>query len=176
MATSDLFKRSVEIGTSIVDISRDRAEALVKEWVDAGDLGRGKAKKAVDDLVDRSHRITDELRSMIRREITEQLATLGVATADDLARIEAKIDAVAAASGQAPPPAKAARRQATKAAPITKAASAKKATAGKASTKKASTKKASTKSAPTQRAGSRKAAITGPGTAGPAGADPGPGP
>ncbi len=127
MATSDLFRRSVEIGTSFVDMTRERAEAVVKEWVDAGDLGRAKAKTAVDDLLDRSHRITDELRSMIRREISEQLSALGVATADDLARLEAKIDA---AAGPEQPAATAPRRRATKT----------------AATKTAATKTAATKS------------------------------
>jgi len=95
MVKSDLFRRSFDAGMSFVDLTRERAEAVVKEWVDAGDLGRGKAKKAVDDLLDRSHRLTEELRSFVRREIGEQVAALGVATRDDLARLEARIDAIA---------------------------------------------------------------------------------
>jgi len=136
MATSDLFRRSVEIGTSFVDMTRERAEAVVKEWVDAGDLGRAKAKTAVDDLLDRSHRITDELRSMIRREISEQLSALGVATAGDLARLEAKIDA---AGGPEQAAATGPRRRATKTA-TTKAATTKTATTKTAATKTAATK------------------------------------
>ncbi len=95
MVKSDLFRRSLDAGMSLVDLTRERAEAVVKEWVDAGDLGKGKAKKAVDDLLDRSHRLTEELRALVRREIGEQLAALGVATRDDLARLEARLDALA---------------------------------------------------------------------------------
>jgi len=95
MGNSDLFKRSLDAGTAFVDLTRERAEAVVKEWVEAGDLGRGKAKKAVEDLLDRSQRATEELRGLIRREIGEQLAALGVATRDDLARLEARIDTIA---------------------------------------------------------------------------------
>ncbi len=96
MAKNDLFKRSLDAGTSFVNLTRERAEAVVKEWVEAGDLGRGKAKKAVEELLDRSHQVTDELRGLVRREIGEQLAALGVATRDDLARIEAKIETASA--------------------------------------------------------------------------------
>lgn len=99
MVQSDLFKRSLEAGTTLLDLTRERAEAVVKEWVEAGDLGRGRAKKAVDDLLERSHRMTEELQSVVRREIGVQLAAMGVATRDDLARIEARIDAVIAGQG-----------------------------------------------------------------------------
>jgi polyhydroxyalkanoate synthesis regulator phasin len=98
MAKNDLFRRSLEVGTSIVDLTRERAEAVVKDWVEAGDLGRGKAKKAVDELLDRSHRAGEELQGFVRREIGDQLAALGVATRDDLARLEAKIETLTAAA------------------------------------------------------------------------------
>lgn len=96
MAKSDLFQRSLDAGISFVGMTRERAEAVVKEWVEAGDLGRGRAKKAVDDLVDRSQRAAEELRGFVRREIADQLASLGVATRDDVARLEARIDGLVA--------------------------------------------------------------------------------
>ncbi len=99
MVNSDLFRRSLDAGMSFVELTRERAEAVVKEWVDAGDLGRGKAKKAVDDLLERSQRATEELRGFVRREIGVQLAALGVATNEDLALLEARIDALEARSG-----------------------------------------------------------------------------
>jgi len=96
MVKSDLFQRSLDAGISFLDLTRERAEAVVKEYVEAGDLGRGKAKKAVEDLLDRSQRATDDLRRFIRREIGEQLAAVGVATSADLARLEARLDALGA--------------------------------------------------------------------------------
>ncbi|MGI9023283.1 MAG: phasin family protein [Acidimicrobiales bacterium] len=176
MAKNDLFRRTIDAGTAFVDMSRERAEAVVKEWVDAGDLARGTAKNAVDDLLDRSRRVTDEVANMIRREISAQLAALGVATREDLARLEAKIDAASAASAASAgatgtrPPTATPRRAAKKAAPITKSASRKPATKS-ASRRPAAAKAASP--APAKRAGggSRKPAATtragktaGPGT------------
>ena len=99
MAKGDLFKRSLEAGTSFLDMTRERAEAMVKEWVDAGDLGRGRAQKAVEQVLERSRKASDELRGMVRKEIGDQLAALGVATREDIARLEAKIDAAAGPSG-----------------------------------------------------------------------------
>jgi polyhydroxyalkanoate synthesis regulator phasin len=121
MAKSDLFKRTVEAGTSFLDMSRERAEAVVKEWVEAGDLRKGKAQQAIDDVLARSRKVSEELRDLIRREIREQLGGMGVATADDIARLEAKIDELKPAP--APPPAPAVK-QAKKAAKAAKAAKA----------------------------------------------------
>ncbi|HEX2274761.1 MAG TPA: hypothetical protein VHG90_12880 [Acidimicrobiales bacterium] len=101
MAKSDLFKRTLEAGTSFLDMSRERAETVVKEWVEAGDLRKGRAQQAIDDVLARSRKVTDELRDLVRREIREQLGAMGVATTDDLARLEAKIDELR--SAQAPP-------------------------------------------------------------------------
>ena len=100
MAKGDLFKRSLEAGTSFLDMTRERAEAIVKEWVDAGDLGKGRAQKAVEQVLDRSRKASDELRALVRKEIGDQLAALGVATREDIARLEAKIGA---ATGSAAP-------------------------------------------------------------------------
>jgi polyhydroxyalkanoate synthesis regulator phasin len=133
MAKSDLFKRTLEAGTSFLDMSRERAETVVKEWVEAGDLRKGRAQQAIDDVLARSRKVTDELRELVRREIREQLGGMGVATTDDIARLEAKIDdlrssqteAQAPAEGFAPArPAGAVKKmpKATKAPPATKGA------------------------------------------------------
>jgi polyhydroxyalkanoate synthesis regulator phasin len=104
MAKSDLFKRTLEAGTSFLDMSRERAETVVKEWVEAGDLRKGRAQQAIDDVLARSRKVTDELRELVRREIREQLGGMGVATTDDIARLEAKIDELRLAQAPPPPP------------------------------------------------------------------------
>ena len=161
MATGDLFKRSLEAGTSFLDMTRERAEAMVKEWVDAGDLGKGRAQKAVEQVLDRSRKASDELRAMVRKEIGVQLAALGVATRDDIARLEAKIDAARASSG---PVRKVAAKKVTantvaaeRPAKATTAKRPAKATTAKATTAKATTAKATTAKATTAKATTAKA-------------------
>ncbi|HEX2192277.1 MAG TPA: phasin family protein [Acidimicrobiales bacterium] len=152
MAKGDLFKRSLEAGTSFLDMTRERAEAMVKEWVEAGDLGRSRAQKAVEQVLDRSRKATDDLRNLVRKEIGEQLAALGVATREDVSRLEAKIEAVATPTAPgvgnpppAPPPstgvstgaaATAARAAAKRKAAAPTATGAKKAAAKKTAAKK----------------------------------------
>jgi polyhydroxyalkanoate synthesis regulator phasin len=120
MPAGDLFKRTLDAGTSFIDLTRERAEVVVKEWVDAGDVRTAKAQKAIDDLLARSRRVSEDLREMIRREVREQVSTLGFATKDDVARLEAKVDQELHTPGKAPEAA--AKPRATKSAAVKKSA------------------------------------------------------
>ena len=152
MAGDDLFKRYLEIGASVLGMSRDRAESIVRDLVASGEVAKGQATKAADWLVERGRTGSEELAELVRREIRQQIAALGVATKDDVARLEAQIAEVRTP----PPPAEAPPKP--------------RARAGKAPT--AGTKPAGiTKSAPGRRPGAVSSSE--PGAAPPAGgADP----
>ncbi len=121
MGKSELLKRSLEMGTSFIDMTRERAEILVKELVDAGVVRKGQAEKAIDLVVERSRKRSEAFGAIIRQEVAEQLAAFGVATKDDIARLESKLGAVPMATE-----ASASRDESTsggtKAAPIRKSA------------------------------------------------------
>ena len=110
MPGEDLFKRYLEIGASVLGMSRERAESIVKDLVASGEVARGQASKAADWLVERGRAGTEELAELVRREVRQQVAALGLATKDDLDALEARL---AGGSGAAVP---AMARQAKKAA------------------------------------------------------------
>ncbi len=76
MARDDGFRRYLELGTALLDMTQQRAEALVKDLVKAGDVSKGKAEKTINDLLERSRKTTEDLRAMIRREIADQVEAL----------------------------------------------------------------------------------------------------
>ena len=121
MGRDDLFRRSFEAGTAFLDLSRERAEALVKDLVKAGEVQKGKAQKAIDELVERSRKGGEELRQLIKRESAEQIGVLGLATRDDISRLEARLEEMK--SPAAAPVKRAAPRQAAAKAPAAKKAS-----------------------------------------------------
>jgi polyhydroxyalkanoate synthesis regulator phasin len=134
MAQNNTFKRYLDAGAAFMEMPRKRAENIVKEAVKAGELQRKQAQQAVDDLLDRSRKNTEQLVDLVRREITTQLSTLGVATKDDIARLESRL---ASLSGPKPVPgapvkAQAKTAPAKKTPPAKKTAPAKKAVAEKA--------------------------------------------
>jgi len=92
VAGDDLFKRYLEIGASVLGMSRERAESIVRDLVASGEVARGQATKAADWLVERGKTGSEEITELIRREIRSQIAALGMATKDDIARLEAQIE------------------------------------------------------------------------------------
>ena len=69
-----------------------------------GEVARGQASKAVEWLVERGRSGTEELAEMVRREIREQVNALGLATKDDVARLEAQLEEVRARATNAATP------------------------------------------------------------------------
>lgn len=123
MPKNDFLRRSLVLGLSFLDMTRERAEAFVKELVDEGVVRKGQAEKVVEEVVERSKKRTDALGKLVRREVGAQLSASGVATKDDIARLEALIAANAKSNAVPDTPApKPPRAGSTKAAPITKAA------------------------------------------------------
>jgi polyhydroxyalkanoate synthesis regulator phasin len=125
---SELLKRSLEKGTSFIDMTRERAELLVKELVDAGVVRKGQAEKAIDVVVDRSRKRSEAFGNLIRHEVAEQLSAFGVATKDDIARLEMKLDSSDVVPGGTASRVKESRD--AKEAPITKSVGAKRETKG----------------------------------------------
>jgi polyhydroxyalkanoate synthesis regulator phasin len=107
MAGDELFKRYLEIGASVLGMTRERAESIVKDLVASGEVAKGQAGKAADWLVERGRTGTEEVAELVRREIRQQITALGLATKDDVARLEARIDQLEVAAKPAPRPRKA---------------------------------------------------------------------
>jgi polyhydroxyalkanoate synthesis regulator phasin len=137
MAQAPDWKQLIEAGMQFSEMRRSQAKRIAKELVAQGQVARDQLSATVDELVDMSRRRTDELSRVVRQEVQRQLGTLGLATKDDLERVERRLAAVTTTTGAA--------RKSTAKAPAKKAA-AKKAAAKKAAsaTKATKARKAST--------------------------------
>ena len=67
-------------------MTRKKAEELVTELVQSGDLQRGDAKARVDELLERSRQGTEVIMTTVRTEVTRQLGAVGIANLEDLAQ------------------------------------------------------------------------------------------
>lgn len=99
MTDSDPLRRYIEAGLALTQLTRARAEALVRDLVKAGDVQRGQAQERVEDLLDRSRRSTEGVMALVRNEVQQQLSSMGFATKQDLEnlaeRLERRFDASA---------------------------------------------------------------------------------
>ena len=109
MATNDRWQQYLDAGKAWTEMTRGQAEAVVRDLVKAGDLQQKRAKKAVDELLERSRKNAEELRKLVRHEIQSQISSLGIATKEDLARLERKLSKPGA-SKSAPKKATAAKK------------------------------------------------------------------
>ncbi|HVM40430.1 MAG TPA: hypothetical protein VM618_06590 [Acidimicrobiia bacterium] len=85
------WRQYLEAGMQFGEMSRAQANKVVQQLVREGQVAEERAKSYVDELVDRSRRRTDDLTKLIQREIRKQLSALGLATKEDLARLERKL-------------------------------------------------------------------------------------
>jgi len=106
MAENDTLKRYLDAGMAFTQLTRARADAIVRDLVKRGELRREVAQERVEDLLDRSRQNTEQLLALVRKEITSQLGAMGVATKDDIKRLEAKISGTSKAAPAKKAPAK----------------------------------------------------------------------
>ena len=151
MAQGDVLKRYLDAGVAFTHMTRDRAEAIVQDLVENGEVRRKEAQKWIEDLLERSQRNTEELLALVRREVIEQLKTLGL---DDLAK---RAEGAATAAGTTASTSATSTATSTTAAP-TASSSTTKAAPKKAAAKKSPVKKAATaKKAAAKKSGAAKA-------------------
>lgn len=91
MADNDMLKRYLDAGVQFTQMTRTRAEAIVKELVRAGEVQRDQAQGRAEELVERSRKNTEQLLTLVRKEVADQLAGLGLATKADLAALESRL-------------------------------------------------------------------------------------
>ena len=126
MAQTDLLKKYLDAGLAFTQMTQQRAEAIVKDLVRAGEVQAEQATQRRNELVERSRQNTEKLVDQVRREVRDQVRSLGLATQEDVRNLRAEIASLKKAG--ASKPAKASSTTST----------AKKAPAKKAAAKKAS--------------------------------------
>jgi polyhydroxyalkanoate synthesis regulator phasin len=137
MAQNQLFKRYLDAGLQFSQMTQQRAEALVRDLVRAGEVQAEQAQVVVNELVDRSRRNTERFVEQIRAEVRNQLDVAEVVTKDVVARLQAQIDEMRSQhSGPRPAKKAPATKAAAKKAPPKKAPAKKKAAAKTAAAKK----------------------------------------
>jgi len=154
MAQNDGFKRYVQAGKLLSQITRDQIEALVRDLVRTGGTERHRAQEQVEDLVRRGMALSEAIVAQVRSEVDERLSHAGFSSVEDLAH---RVADVIASSTRRPSAKKTEPAEKTepakKAGPVKKAAAKKAAPAKKAPAKKVAAKKAS----PVKKAAAKKA-------------------
>src|SRR5215470_15210557 len=94
MAQAPDWKQLIETGMQFTEMRRSQAKRIAQELAAQGQIARDQLASTVDELVEMSRRRTEELSRIVRQEVQRQLGSLGVATKEDLERVERKVAAL----------------------------------------------------------------------------------
>ena len=103
MAQNDIFKRYLDAGMAFTQMTRSKAEDIVRDWVKAGEVQRDQIQSQVDELIERSRHSTDQLVALIRDEVINQCAQLGLVSRDDLRSLQRRLMEQFGAAGRTGP-------------------------------------------------------------------------
>lgn len=165
---SDPFQKYLDAGIAFTNLTRARAEQLVSELVQSGEL-RGDARAKVDELIERSRKSQEALFAQVRHEVDRQLEHLGITNLEDLAKQVASLIGRTAEAGRAATAggkkakSTSGKKAATKKPPTARSKSTAKSTAKSASKSTAksaskSSKRAAAKKSPARTSAAKKAA------------------
>lgn len=91
--------RRVALFTSgVAELTRHRAERMVKQWVKEGELRRDQTAQMVRSLLEISEHSRRELSALVRSEIRNQVEALGLASKRDVQRLARRLDRLEASS------------------------------------------------------------------------------
>jgi polyhydroxyalkanoate synthesis regulator phasin len=160
---NDALKGYFALAGGLTEITRQRATAAAKALVAQGEAAAGSVTALADDLMAQSKSNREAVTALVKFEVDRALGRVGLATAEEVNELTARIrhlekelrDATKPAAAKAPAKQAAAAKKAPgRKAPAKKAPVAKKAPAKKAPV----AKKAAAKKAPARKAPARKAA------------------
>jgi polyhydroxyalkanoate synthesis regulator phasin len=103
---ADALRCYVDAVVGVTEVSRERAEKIVADLARRGEVRTKDIQKAARELADRSARNQRELARLIQKEIKRQIDALGLATRDDVGKLERRVDDLEDGAESAPEPAK----------------------------------------------------------------------
>jgi polyhydroxyalkanoate synthesis regulator phasin len=100
MASNERIRKYLDAGTVLGQVSRGRAEEIVRELVNAGDIQRSQAQEWIDNLVERSRKSSEQVLELVRHEVASQLDRIDGKSLESLANQVAEVLKKSAEAGR----------------------------------------------------------------------------
>ena len=92
MPQNELFKRYLEAGMQFSQMTRERAEAIVRDLVKAGEVQAEQTQTMVTEVLERSRKNTERFVEQVQAEVRKQLSVAEFVTKDVVTRLQSQID------------------------------------------------------------------------------------
>lgn len=85
MASNERIRKYLDAASVLGQVTRGRAEEIVRELVNAGDIPRAEAQEWVDTMVEQSKKASESVLEAVRREVQAQLAKIDPKAIEEIA-------------------------------------------------------------------------------------------
>ena len=99
----DLIKKAFFTGLGLAVLTKEKTEELVKDFAEQAKLSEHEGKELVDSMMKQSEQARTEFQSKIDETVQAVVTRLNLASKDELASLQAKVDALSAKIGQSGP-------------------------------------------------------------------------
>ncbi len=89
---STLFEKGVLLGLGLLSMTREKAQKIVDELAQRGEVSRGEAREWVERLVQRGEEERQAIRKLVRDEVKAVMDELGLPTKQDLQELANRIE------------------------------------------------------------------------------------
>jgi len=87
-----MIKKAMYLGLGIFSVTREKAEKMMNELVEKGEMSRDEAKQTIDDLLARGEEERKSLRNMIKEEIEDWHKEFPLVTRSEFESLKAKLE------------------------------------------------------------------------------------
>lgn len=89
---SDIIRKSLSLSIGIVAFTAEKAEEIVDDLVEKGEITREQGLSMMRDIVKRGEETRKEFRRMVKAEVKKALDEADIPSKSDIKNIEAKLD------------------------------------------------------------------------------------
>lgn len=87
-----MIKKAMYLGLGIFSVTREKAEKMMNELVEKGEMSRDEAKQTIDDLLTRGEEERQALRKMVKEEIEGWHKDFSLVTRSEFESLKAKLE------------------------------------------------------------------------------------
>ncbi len=85
-----LLEKGLLAGIGLLSMTREKAEKMIDELSEEGEVQKGEVKKWVEQLASRGEEEREALRKLVREELKKALDEVGIATKEDIEKLMEK--------------------------------------------------------------------------------------
>jgi len=87
----DLIRKTILAGVGFAAVTKDKAEQLVKEYIEKGEITEKEGKELVDDLIKKSEQARTDFETKLEDTIRKVLKKMNIATREDVSALDDRI-------------------------------------------------------------------------------------